>query len=191
MIRDKINIAIAGFGNIGSYFYKTLEKNIKNIAVKTGKVPVVKYISAKNIKKKRKIKFPISKFVKNPLLLAKKKDVEIIIELIGGSDGIAKKLVHQSLKNKKLKTKNSETNKQLALQVKSELNYIKQLMINYECMPKAQIEELPSFEPLGSEYKRLDLWMPSPEFVQHQLDSEQGVRKMFDKFDFPIVVKDW
>tara|TARA_B100000029_G_scaffold149464_1_gene144725 strand:- start:6221 stop:7516 length:1296 start_codon:yes stop_codon:yes gene_type:complete len=101
MIRDKINIAIAGFGNIGSYFYKTLEKNIKNIAVKTGKVPVVKYISAKNIKKKRKIKFPISKFVKNPLLLAKKKDVEIIIELIGGSDGIAKKLVHQSLKNKK------------------------------------------------------------------------------------------
>ena len=28
-----INIAIVGFGNIGSYFYKTLEKNKKNIFV--------------------------------------------------------------------------------------------------------------------------------------------------------------
>ena len=93
--------------------------------------------------------------------------------------------------SKKLKTKNLVKSKKIDLQLKSELSYIKQLMINYECMPKGQIEELPSFEALGSEYKRLDLWMPSPEFVQNQLDSEQGVRKMFDKFDFPIVVKDW
>ena len=46
---DKVNIAIAGFGNIGSYFYKVLEKNKKNILIKTGKIPFVKYISAKNI----------------------------------------------------------------------------------------------------------------------------------------------
>ena len=38
----KINIAIVGFGNIGSYFYKTLEKNKKIICTKTGKMPVVK-----------------------------------------------------------------------------------------------------------------------------------------------------
>ena len=45
---EKINIAIAGFGNIGSYFYKILEKNIINISIKTGKIPFIKYISAKN-----------------------------------------------------------------------------------------------------------------------------------------------
>tara|TARA_Y100000590_G_scaffold457285_1_gene609600 strand:- start:2066 stop:3361 length:1296 start_codon:yes stop_codon:yes gene_type:complete len=101
MIRDKVYIGIAGFGNIGSYFYKTLEKNLKTIAVKTGKIPIVKYISTKHINKKRKIKFPKSKFIKNPLVLAKKKDIEIIVELIGGSDGIAKKLVFSALKNKK------------------------------------------------------------------------------------------
>ena len=53
MIKKRINIAIVGFGNIGSYFYKTLEKNKKAITFKTGKIPVVKYISAKNINKKR------------------------------------------------------------------------------------------------------------------------------------------
>ena len=33
----KINIALAGFGNIGSYFYKSIEKNKGAIAIKTGK----------------------------------------------------------------------------------------------------------------------------------------------------------
>jgi len=98
---DKINIALVGFGNIGSYFYKTLEKNKKTIAIKTGKMPVTKYISAKNFNKKRKIKIPRSKWVKNPMNLVKKKDVHIIVELIGGSSGMAKKLIFSALKNKK------------------------------------------------------------------------------------------
>ena len=101
MIIKKINIAIAGFGNIGSYFYKTLEKNKKNIYNKTGKIPVVKYISAKNFSKKRKTKIPKSKWIKNPIDLVNKKNIDIIIELIGGSDGVAKKLVFSALKNRK------------------------------------------------------------------------------------------
>ena len=36
MAPKKINIAIIGFGNIGSYFYKILEKNKKTITIKTG-----------------------------------------------------------------------------------------------------------------------------------------------------------
>ena len=62
---EKINIAIAGFGNIGSYFYKVLEKNKKNISIKTNKIPFIKYISAKNINKKRNIKIPKSKWIKS------------------------------------------------------------------------------------------------------------------------------
>ena len=97
----KINIAIVGFGNIGSYFYRTLEKNKKKIRAKTGKIPVVKYICTKNVNKKRKIKFPKSKWVKNALDLTRKKDVDLIVELVGGSDGIAKKLIFSALRNKK------------------------------------------------------------------------------------------
>ena len=101
MIKKELNIAIVGFGNIGSYFYKTLEKNKKNILLKTGKIPVIKYISAKNINKKRKIKLPKNKWIRDPLSLTKMKDVDIFIELIGGSEGISKKLVFLALKNKK------------------------------------------------------------------------------------------
>ena len=98
---NKINIAIVGFGNIGSYFYKILEKNKKVISIKTGKIPNVKYICAKNINKKRSIKIPKSKWFKNPLNLPLMDDVDIIVELIGGFEGIAKKLVFSALRNKK------------------------------------------------------------------------------------------
>ena len=68
-MKKKINIAIAGFGNIGSNFYKILQKNRINISVKTGKMPIVKYICAKNINKKRLVKTPKSKWIKNPINL--------------------------------------------------------------------------------------------------------------------------
>ena len=99
MNSEKINIAIVGFGNIGSYFYKTLEKNKRKIFTKTGKTPFVKYVSAKNINKKRKIKIPKSKWIKKPLNIPFMKDVDVLFELIGGAEGMAKKLVFSALKN--------------------------------------------------------------------------------------------
>ena len=101
MTPEKINIAIVGFGNIGSYFYKILEKNKKNISSKTGKIPFIKYISAKNFNKKRNIKIPKSKWIKNYINLASSNDVDVIVELIGGAEGAAKRLVFSALKNKK------------------------------------------------------------------------------------------
>ena len=98
---EKFNIALVGFGNIGSYFYKTLEKNKKNISIKTGKIPFIKYISARNFNKKRNVKIPKSKWVKNYKNLARKDDIDVVVELIGGSEGAAKKLVFSALKNKK------------------------------------------------------------------------------------------
>ena len=101
MKNKKINIAIIGFGNIGSYFFKMLIKNKKSITTKTGKVPFIKYISAKKLNKKRSVNIPKSKWFKNPLELTSKNDVDVIVELVGGSDGIAKKVVFSALKNKK------------------------------------------------------------------------------------------
>ena len=98
---DKINIGLAGFGNIGSNFYRILNKNKKDIFLKTGKIPFVKYISARNFNKKRKLKIPKKKWINNPINLVLKDDVDVIVELIGGSDGAAKKLIFAALKNNK------------------------------------------------------------------------------------------
>ena len=52
----KLNIAIIGLGNIGSYLYKYLNDNNKILTEKNNCLPVVKYVSAKKKKKKRNIK---------------------------------------------------------------------------------------------------------------------------------------
>ncbi len=100
-MKKKVNIAIIGLGNIGSYFYLYLKKNKKQIIKKTNVIPNVVYISAKKRFKKRNFIIPKSKWLKNYLYAAKSKDVDIIVELIGGSEGPAKKIVFAALKNKK------------------------------------------------------------------------------------------
>jgi len=97
----KINIAIVGLGNIGSYLYKYLRKNKQILAKKNNCIPNIIYLSAKNKNRNRGFKINNKQWVKNYLDVIKKKEVDLIIELIGGSEGPAKKLVFNALKNKK------------------------------------------------------------------------------------------
>tara|TARA_A100001015_G_scaffold83395_1_gene92579 strand:- start:950 stop:2233 length:1284 start_codon:yes stop_codon:yes gene_type:complete len=97
----KLNIAIIGLGNIGSYLFKYLQENKNFLKEKNNCLPVVKYVSARNKKKKRNIRIKKNQWLKNYLDSTKFKDVDLIIELIGGSEGAAKKLVFNALKNKK------------------------------------------------------------------------------------------
>ena len=97
----KLNIAIIGLGNIGSYLYKYLKDNKKILTEKNNCLPVVKFISAKNKKRKRNINFSRKQWLNNYLDATKLKEVDLIVELIGGSEGPAKKLVFNALKNKK------------------------------------------------------------------------------------------
>jgi len=97
----KLNIAIVGLGNIGSYLYKYLEKNKRILSEKNNCIPNVLYVSAKNKKRKRSFIIPKKKWLNNYLDSTKKNDIDLVIELIGGSEGPAKKLVFNALKNRK------------------------------------------------------------------------------------------
>ena len=100
-MKKKLNIAIIGLGNIGSYLYKFLNENQKILSKKNNCTPNIIYISSKNINKKRNIKIDKKKWLKNYLDATRDKNVDIIVELIGGAEGAAKKLVFNALKNKK------------------------------------------------------------------------------------------
>ena len=97
----KLNIAIIGLGNIGSYLFKFLNENKKILTEKNNCTPVITYVCAKNRKKNRKIKIKKNQWLSNYLDATKLKDVDLVVELIGGSEGPAKKLVFSALKNKK------------------------------------------------------------------------------------------
>ena len=97
----KLNIAIIGLGNIGSYLFKFLNENKKILTEKNNCTPVITYVCAKNRKKNRKIKIKKNQWLSNYIDATKLKDVDLVVELIGGSEGPAKKLVFNALKDKK------------------------------------------------------------------------------------------
>ena len=97
----KLNIAIIGLGNIGSYLFKYLNEKKKILTEKNNCHPVLKYVSAKNKNKKRNIKIKKDQWIKDYIKITKFKDVDLIVELIGGAEGPAKNLVFAALKNKK------------------------------------------------------------------------------------------
>ncbi len=97
----KIGIGIVGLGNIGSCLYKEIISKKKDIGLKTHTNINIVAISAKNTNKKRNFKFRRNIFFKNALDVTKNPKVNIVIELIGFSDGISKKVVEEALKNKK------------------------------------------------------------------------------------------
>ena len=63
----KLNIAIIGLGNIGSYLFKYLNDNKKILTEKNNCLPLIKYVSARNKKKRRNIKIKKSQWLSNYL----------------------------------------------------------------------------------------------------------------------------
>ena len=91
-MKNIVNIAVVGLGQVGIYLLNELNTKKKDIELKTGKKINIVAISAKNINKKRKFKFNKKIFFKNPLEIFAKKKVDILFEAIGQSDGMSKKI---------------------------------------------------------------------------------------------------
>tara|TARA_B100000029_G_scaffold196295_1_gene194365 strand:- start:6897 stop:8183 length:1287 start_codon:yes stop_codon:yes gene_type:complete len=102
------NIVIAGLGTVGSSTIRMIEKNVKIFSLKSNVKIKIIGISAKNKSKKRGFDKKKYKWFKDPIRMIKEKDVDTVIELIGGV-GIAKKICYEALKNNKnLITANKE-----------------------------------------------------------------------------------
>jgi|TARA_B110000211_G_C14088097_1_gene557605 homoserine dehydrogenase len=99
--KKKLNIAIVGLGNIGIFLFKYLNKNKESLTKKTNVQPNILFVSAKNKKKKRNIFINKKLWLNNFMDAANIKEIDIVIELIGGAEGPAKKLVFKALENKK------------------------------------------------------------------------------------------
>ncbi len=99
-MKNNINIAVVGLGQIGNYLLNELKIKKKEIKLLTGKDINVVAISAKNKNKKRKFKINKKIFYKNPFKILNYKKIDILFECIGQSDGISKKIVEKALKSK-------------------------------------------------------------------------------------------
>ena len=96
-MKKNINIAIIGLGQIGIYLYNEIKNKKKSIELKTGKKIKIVAISAKNINKKRRFRIDKKIFYSNPLKALNEKNIDILFECIGLSDGISLKVVKEAI----------------------------------------------------------------------------------------------
>ena len=94
-----LGIGIAGLGTVGTGFLKQL-KGLKTKSTRSANIKVIK-IAVKSLKKKRDLPIKQLPLTSNTLSLAEDDSIDVVVELIGGSKGIAYNLVKRSLKNKK------------------------------------------------------------------------------------------
>ena len=95
-----LRIAMAGLGTVGGGVVKALQSHGAQLSERAGRKLELVAVSARDPKKARG--FDVSKvaFVADPVALAQS-DADVVVELIGGSDGDALALVEAALKNKK------------------------------------------------------------------------------------------
>ena len=91
---DSLRIGIAGVGTVGSCVaVKLLAEAVQGATIKR--------LAVRDINKDRGFSVPEAQWTQNTLELADADDVDVVVELIGGADGIALDLVRTALVNKK------------------------------------------------------------------------------------------
>lgn len=93
----EMRIGIAGLGNVGAGVVKVIQKHARDLERRAGCKFKIIAVSARSQKKARGIKLAGYKWVKDPLDLVNNPDIDVIVELIGGSSGIAYELVLAAL----------------------------------------------------------------------------------------------
>ena len=96
----KLNICIAGLGNVGSQLISTIENNHEYINTKALITFNILGISAKHKNKQRIFKVKNYQWVDNPLDLLNIKNCNVLIELIGEEKDLSFELIKEALENK-------------------------------------------------------------------------------------------
>ena len=96
-----MRIALAGLGNVGAAVLRLLRGNADLLASRAGQTITVAAVSARDKSKIRACDLSGIEWVDNTLELAARKDVDVVVEAIGGASGVARDLAAAALANGK------------------------------------------------------------------------------------------
>ena len=93
-----LKIAIAGLGTVGGGVIKALSSRGPLLAAQAGRELKIVAVAARDPRKKRE--FDVKGLLSDPMALVKS-DADVVVELIGGEEGVARALVESALENGK------------------------------------------------------------------------------------------
>ena len=96
-----INIAIAGLGTVGAETYRIITEESDFLKARSSANFNVVAVSAKSRDKKRDVDLTGTEWITDCRDIAVINNIDVVIELVGGSEGVAKELVEKSITNGK------------------------------------------------------------------------------------------
>ena len=96
-----INIAIAGLGTVGAETYRIITEESDFLKARSSAKFNVLAVSAKSRDKKRDVDLTGAEWITDCRDIADIDNIDVVIELVGGSEGVAKELVEKSITNGK------------------------------------------------------------------------------------------
>jgi homoserine dehydrogenase len=100
-VNPPLKIAIAGLGTVGCGLLQLLERQADLLAARAGRRIVVTAVSARDRRRDRGIDLSAVRWYEDAAAMAADPDIDVVVELIGGSDGIAAAVVETALGHKK------------------------------------------------------------------------------------------
>ena len=92
-----LKIAVAGLGTVGVGTLKVLETHARSLERLSGRPIVVSAVSARTQDKSRPMEVDGFAWYDDAAVMAAEADAEVVVELIGGSDGIAKQVCEAAI----------------------------------------------------------------------------------------------
>ncbi|MBO9399034.1 homoserine dehydrogenase [Shimia sp. R9_2] len=92
-----LRLGIAGLGTVGVGVVKIVRQKANLLAARTGRPVVITAVSARSKDKDRGVSLANYAWEEDPVALAKRDDVDVFVELMGGEDGPAKDAIEAAL----------------------------------------------------------------------------------------------
>jgi homoserine dehydrogenase len=92
-----LSVAIAGLGTVGGGVLKLLRDNAEVVTARAGRPIAVTAVSARDRTKDRGVSLTGLRWYEDPVALAADPAVDVVVELIGGSDGPARALAEAAI----------------------------------------------------------------------------------------------
>jgi len=92
-----LSVGLAGLGNVGGGVLKLLRDNAEIVAARAGRPIAVTAVSARDRSRDRGVPIAGLRWYDDPVALAGDPGVDVVVEMIGGSEGPAKALVEAAI----------------------------------------------------------------------------------------------
>jgi homoserine dehydrogenase len=92
-----LRIAIAGLGTVGAGVVKLLQIQAADLARRSGRPIEIVAVSARDRRRDRGVDLARYRWHDDPVALASQNDVDVVVELIGGSEGPARQLLEAAI----------------------------------------------------------------------------------------------